>query len=73
MRQKYNEECITRSYDFIEIVDVIKRLDGDMCLIGKLYICGFSEDEIAERLSISEKVVKKNILQIKKELKKNLV
>lgn len=67
------DKNITKYYRLSEIVDVIEKLDEKIRLIGKLYICGFSEQEIADRLNTSSKNVKRNIAKVKRELKKNQI
>ncbi len=68
--QQDNTEPITTYYNLTEVVNMVERLDEDIRQIGKFYICGFTEQEIAQLLNMSEKSVKRNISKIKKELKK---
>ena len=63
-------ENITKYYRLSEIVNMIEELDENILLIGKLYICGFSEQEIADRLNTPYPNIKRNIAKVKRELKK---
>ncbi len=63
-------ENITKYYRLSEIVNMIEELDENIRLIGKLYICGFSEQEIADRLNTPSPNIKRNIAKVKRELKK---
>ena len=63
-------ENITKYYRLSEIVNMIEELDENIRLIGKLYICGFTEQEIADRLNRPSPNIKRNIAKVKRELKK---
>ena len=66
--QKQNDELYMNTYQISEIVKAIETIKEQDKIVFKMHICGFSQNEIAERLSIPEPTVRKQIKLIRKEL-----
>lgn len=55
-----------KSYNISDVVAAVDAMDEEDRMIAKMYVCGFSENEIAKRLNLPAKVVKKDIKRVMK-------